>query len=246
MTSSSHPHFSKAPIVEALLDIQVRLPDRFAVDALLGCQKRVQKDYPQRARLQQHEGTMQFGKKVTASATSEDTGFVFRSPDKKRQFQTKTNGFTFNQLAPYPGWEVFFKEAKRLWDEYKKVAVPVECKRIALRFINRFDLPGSLVRLEDYFRTYVAVSDDLPQLLEAWFFQVQLAIPEINAVVAITQTQAPPADEEHVSVILDLDLFRTESLPTGNEIWDLFKEFRDWKNKVFLDCLTEKAKELIR
>jgi uncharacterized protein (TIGR04255 family) len=173
-------------------------------------------------------------------------GYVFLSPDKKQLFQAKRTGFTFNRLAPYPGWDAFFTEAKRLWEEYRKVARPRGYKRIALRYIDRFDFPLSTVQLETYFRTYPEVSRELPQLIAGFFFQLNLPIDEIQAVAAITQTMVEPTTPGHSSVILDIDLYRTEALPSGNELWPLFETLRIWKNKIFEASITESTREFIR
>lgn len=238
--------YSHPPIVEALLDIQVDLPGDFALDTLLKCQQKVKKDYPDRKSAQDVTGEISVGQKVSASASTEPTGYVFASPDKKQLFQAKRTGFTFNRLAPYPGWDVFFAEAKRLWEEYHRVTHPRGYKRVALRYIDRFDFPFPEVMLETYFRTYPEVSRDLPQVMAGFFFQFNLPLPEISSIATITQTSVPPPTPEQSSIILDIDLYRTESLPPGNELWPLFETLRVWKNKVFEACITDRARELIR
>ena len=238
--------YSRAPIVEALLDIQVDLPGDFALDTLLKCQQKVKKDYPDRKAAQDVTGEISVGRKVSATATSESTGYVFISPDKKQLFQAKRTGFTFNRLAPYPGWDAFFAEAAKLWEEYRKVSHPRGYKRIALRYIDRFDFPSPTVQLETYFRTYPEVSRDLPQLMAGFFFQFNLPIDAIRSVATITQTAVEPLNPGYSSVILDIDLFRTEALPAGNELLPLFETLRTWKNTIFESCITDSAREFIR
>lgn len=238
--------YNRAPIVEAILDIQVDLPGDFSLNSLLKCQKNVKKDYPDRREAQNVMGEISVGQKLSASASTEPTGFIFVSPDKKQLFQAKRTGFTFNRLAPYPGWDAFFAEGKKLWEEYRRVAHPRGYKRIALRYIDRFDFPFPTVKLETYFRTYPEVSRDLPQLMRGFFFRFHLPIDEISSVATITQTMAEPSNPDHSSVILDIDLFRTETLPAGNELVALFETLRVWKNKVFEACITDDARELIR
>jgi uncharacterized protein (TIGR04255 family) len=238
--------YSRPPIVEAILDIQVDLPGDFETDSLLKCQGGVKGDYPAKSKAQNITGEVSIGQKLSTSASAEAVGFIFRSADGTRMFQAKRQGFTFNWLAPYPGWDTFFPEAKRLWEEYRRVTRPRGYKRAALRYINRFDFPVQMLLLEDYFRTYPEVSHDLPQVMDGFFYQFNLPISDIEAAATITQTMVTPREPGHTSVILDIDLFRTGSLPPGNELWPLFETLRVWKNKIFEACLTDRAREVIR
>lgn len=238
--------YSRPPIVEALLDIQVDLPGDFRVESLLKCQQKVKKDYPGTKTAQFVTSEVEFGQKLSTSASSESAGYVFGSPDGKQLFQAKRTGFTFNRLAPYPGWDAFSAEAQRLWEEYRRHAKPRGYKRVALRYIDRFDFEMPLVKMETYFRTYPEVSRDLPQLMAGFFFRVNLPIEEIKATATITQTAVKPQGDDQSSILLDIELFRTDDLPPGNELWPLFETLRTWKNKVFESCITDNARELIR
>lgn len=238
--------YSRAPIVEAVLDIQVELPSDFSLDELLKCQKEVKSEYPEKRPAQFVRGEVTVGQRVSTSASAEPVGYSFISHDQKQRFQAKTTGFTFNQLAPYAGWEGFFEEAKRLWEHYRKVAHPRGYKRVALRYINRFDFPSPTVQLEKYFRTHPEVSSDLPQLMANFFLRFDLPIEGISSTAAITQTIIEPKTEGQTSVVLDVDLFRTESLSPGNELWPLFEELRIWKNRIFEACITDDIREMIR
>src|SRR5438105_1670566 len=111
--------YTKDPIVEAVLDIQVDLPGDFPVESLRRCHQKVKKDYPDSDNTQHVTGEISIGPKVSTSTSSEHAGYVFTSSDKKQLFQAKRTGFAFNRLAPYPGWDAFLAEAKRLWEEYR-------------------------------------------------------------------------------------------------------------------------------
>jgi uncharacterized protein (TIGR04255 family) len=237
--------YGRPPIVEALLDVQVELAPTFPVESLAKCQQTVKGEYPQRALAQQITGQVTVGKSLSTSATAEAEGYVFASPDKTQLFQAKKTGFTFNRLAPYPGWGPFFAEALRLWEVYRKVARPTAYKRAALRYINRFDIPGQEVKMEAYFRTYPEISRDLPQVMVRFFSQVSLPIEDAQATATITQTAVEPALPGHSSIILDIDVFRAGEL-RGNELQNLFETLRIWKNKIFEACLTDASRELIR
>jgi uncharacterized protein (TIGR04255 family) len=237
--------YSRAPIREAILDIKVELPDRFPLDKLRKCQRQVAKDYPECASLQEHHGRIEMGQKATASVSSAPSGYVFKSADEKQLFQAQFSGFTFNRLAPYPGWESFFGEAKRLWDVYRGTTRPRRYTRVGMRFINQINLPLPVDDLKTYFRTTPEVAPELPQTMTEYFFRVVLPLEDIRGYVIISQTTAPPPDEKHVSIILDIDVIRPDDIP-GEELLPFVQTLRAKKNQVFEWCITDRTRELIR
>lgn len=238
--------YSRDPLVEVILDIQVDMPSGFSLDSLAKCQSKVKSAYPERRAARNVTGEFSVGQKVTASASDEAAGYVFLSPDGKQLFQAKRSGFTFNRLRPYSGWTAFVEEAKHLWEEYRRIARPRGYKRVALRSINRFDFAEPTVTLETYFRTFPEISRDLPQTMAGFFFKFNLPLDESGTLATITQTAVEPPNSESTSIILDIDVFRSENLPAGNELWPFFDALHGWKNKVFEASITDKARELIR
>lgn len=243
---SAVPPYARPPIVEAVLDVQVELPAGTSLSDLQRCQRKVKKNYPSQKTVQHFSGEFTLGTSVTTSTSSEVTGYVFSSSDGTQLFQAKRTGYTHNQLAPYLGWDKFVGEAKRLWEEYRRILQPKRITRLALRFINRFDFSFTPVNLETYFRTYLEVSRDLPQNLGGFFIQFFLPIPEIRSTAGITKTHIESGEPGGTSILLDLDLFRTEGIPSNGDFWPIFDELRLWKNKVFEASITEDTRELIR
>lgn len=238
--------YTRPPIVEAVLDIQAELPAGISLADLERCQRKIKKAYPTQKAVQHFSGEVTLGASVTTTTSSEFSGHVFSSFDGKQLFQAKRTGFTYNRLAPYPGWAAFIREAQRLWEEYRRVVRPIRVTRLALRYINRFDIPLPTVKLEDYFRTYLEVARDLPQELAGFFFQLQLSLPEAKATVIITKTVVKPVSPSTTSVLFDLDLYRTDEIPPSLDIWPLFEDLRLCKNRVFEACITDHCRELIR
>lgn len=239
--------YSRAPITEAILDIEVEAMETVVASSLSICQDTVQADYPTRRELKTTVAEIELGASGAKSLASRNLGFAFVSPDGKQLFQVRTNGFTANRLAPYIGWDTFSREARRLWNVYWKVARPVRVTRIALRYINRIDISFPMVDMKDYFRTSPEVAPGLPQLMAGFFMQVLLPLEDASAFVNIVQTIVKPVEPGSTSVILDLDLFRTADLPEADDaLWGLFESLRDKKNTVFESCITDKTRELIR
>jgi uncharacterized protein (TIGR04255 family) len=239
-------HYSKAPIAEAIIEFRVKPTFGIGVIDLEKLYADAAGLYPTRRTINFTQGRIEVGERVSATTSTEHLGFVFVSEDKKQVFQARLDGFAMSRLAPYENWNSFRDEARRLWNIYKRATRPERVDRVAVRYVNRFDLPLPLAEMKDYFRTVPEVSPDLPQILSTFF--MQLNIPqEDGCTLLLNQTIADPPGPGIVSIVLDIDLFRESDLPTDEEgLWSLCERLRERKNRIFNACITERTKELIR
>ena len=240
-------HYKRAPITEAIIDLRVDPCANVGLHAVEEVGVREAAAYPEFHKIAIARSQIEVGNRVSASAVQEQTGFSRVSLDKKQVFQSRLDGFTFSRLAPYESWEPFRDEARRLWSAYREMVRPAAISRLAVRYVNRFDLPGKCVELKDYFRTGPEISADLPQTMNGFFLRLLLPQEDLQGQVIINETIIPPAVPDSVSVVLDIDLFRDQAIPQDEEeIWKYFELFRDRKDAVFNACITDRAKELIR
>jgi uncharacterized protein (TIGR04255 family) len=242
---SSARRYAKAPITEAIIDLRVKQAPGVTVRDLLRCHANEEKNYPGRRELNLNVGHFEVGPRVTASATAQHLGFIFTSEDEKQVYQARLDGFAMSRLAPYESWEPFRDEARRLWNVYRQAMKPARVERIAVRYINRLDIPGPRVELKDYLRTSPEIAPGLPQSLDGFFMQLQLPVEDIHGRLLVNETIIESAKPGIVAVVLDIDLFRTEDLPQEEAgIWQLFEAFRQRKDEFFEACITDKAREL--
>jgi uncharacterized protein (TIGR04255 family) len=240
-------HYSKAPITEALIDLRATVSEHVAVSDLMRCHEGQEKAYPHKKDLKIGYGQFEVGHRLSASASAQHVGFLFSSGDQKQVYQVRLNGFSMNRMAPYESWEPFRDEARRLWTLYRETIRPTQVERLAVRYINRLDLPGPRIELKDYLRTSPEVSTLLPQSLASFFMQLNLPLQDIRCTLLLNETIIEPARPEVVSLVLDIDLFRTDDVPQVEEgIWEFFEVLHVRKNDVFEACITNRTRELIR
>ncbi len=238
--------YTKAPITEALIDIQVTLPDDVTVGDLARVDIGEDKGYPQRRNRFAVMGEIAVGDQIGAVTRQMHVGYDFVSEDERQIVQARQNGYTFSRLAPYDRWETFQEEARRLWDLYRSVAKPTSITRVAVRYINRLDLPLPMADFKDYLRTVPEVAPDLPQALGGYLMQLAIPYEDPESLLLLNETLLPPPDTSTVSILLDIDLFRQlEESVEDDELWMLLEQFRRRKNEVFEACITERTKELI-
>lgn len=242
------PVLSKAPITEAVLDIRVKVSADVQIGHLNSLYDSVSGQYPDKKERHKWEGKLEFKKGVAPISTSveEIDGYMFYSADKKQILQARQDGFTFSRLKPYETWESFRDEAHRLWQIYRDVVSP-EITRVALRYINKMEIPLTSKNLSDHLSAAPIVPNNLPQGVSSFLTRVVIHEPEIDASAIITQAMEKIVKPDILPIILDIDVFRQISLAMSEEdIWELFEKLRHFKNTIFFKSITEKTKELFK
>ncbi len=237
--------YSRAPITEAIIDFKTTFPEEISLDILTGIYARISDHFPFQELLHRSAIVFQGGTTNSVNTSQQINGFVYRSKDKSRAFQATVNGFTFNRLSPYTSWEDFRDEAKYLWEIYKEICKPEAVVRIAIRFVNRLELPGPNLSLKEYLRIVPEIAAGLPQVQLSNFF-MQLQIPQEDCILIINEASVPSTNPEVVAIILDFDLFREQTWQTDDEeIWHLLEKLRILKNVAFETSITDATRRLI-
>jgi uncharacterized protein (TIGR04255 family) len=245
--------FSNAPISEAVLDIRLSAEGAPAFGDLDRFVQAVEKDYPQaqkvgeiRAELRADLGAAETPQ-VTQTASAEPFGYQCVSEDRRQIVQPRVNGFVFSRLRPYDRWATFKSEARRLFELYTATFGVRTVQRVAIRTINRLDIPGPQVDFKHWIRTCPEVSPALPQGLAGFFMQLHQPYDDVKAQCIINETLVPPEVPNTVAVILDIDLFREEEIPQEPDgLWALLEQLRQKKDEIFLGCITDRMREVFK
>lgn len=241
-----HKTFPNAPITEALLDVRARLPVQTTLADLAAFQDHIRDRFPETKERKFFRADFKLGPEPSAlvSASGSD-GYFFECSKEKKIVQARLDGFTFNKLKPYENWESFRSEARELWTLYFKIANPTKVTRIALRYINRIEVPLPMKNFKEYFLTSPEVAPELPQGVAHFFMRLVIPNDDIGAVAVITQTMEEPTADGKLPLILDIDVWqKTEYEGENAKMWDEFEKLRIFKNDVFFNTTTDKAKEL--
>jgi uncharacterized protein (TIGR04255 family) len=243
------PHYANAPIIEAIIDIRVRMPTTFTFDDLKKAQAGVAADYPvaealHESQLEMRQGPGPFDEEMQRRTMRSP---IFRSEDRRRVWQSRRDGFTFSQLKPYESWKDFVVAASSAWASYREAMKPEAITRLALKYVNRFDIPEPVKELKNFLRTVPEVSPDLPEArVSGLFMQLQIPQPDLEAMLVLTEAMVPPPQVGIASVVLDIEVFRQNNLSQLDaEVWSYFDKLRERKNQVFEACITDAARELI-
>lgn len=243
--------FSNAPITEAILDIKARLPDGADLTIFDEFQENIKARYKDRKTKHSFETEFRFspGKDETTPIVPKEKieGYLFHSNNENKIVQAKLDGFTFNKLKPYENWEKFHSEARELWELFSKIVKPISVDRIALRYINRIEIPFPFDDFSEYILTNPQIAPELPQSLSHFLMRIEIPNNEIGAIAIITQTMQKPTESQKLPLIFDIDVIKTGNYSgKESEMWKDFNLLRQFKNEIFFKSITEKTKELFK
>lgn len=245
-----YPLLKNAPITEAIIDIRIKLKEDFEVERFLSLYDAISDQYPEKKTRHKWEGKFEFkkGEGPVSSGTEAIDGYIFTSADAKQMFQARSDGFTFNRLRPYEKWEIFRDEAFRLWKLYRELVSP-EIFRVAVRFINKFDIPlfpQPMLDFNEYLTAAPIVPDGLPQGVSSFLTRVVIHNADVDETAIITQAFEQIVDPKFLPIILDIDVFQQKENISEEDAWQMLEELRLFKNKIFFASITEKARGLFK
>lgn len=235
----------KAPITEALLDIQVSTREDLDLEDLRDFAAPLGTRYPTKRLHSQFESQIrvELGQDAPSVVTQHAVrGFSFFSPAQDRVVQARRDGYTFSKLYPYDTWDELRREAQEIWNLYRAAARPTSVNRLAARYINRIPLPAEPVQLQEWFNLHPEIPEQFGPMEEFLIRSVvrHPANPGYRAIM--TLATHPPDPTGLPSVILDIDVFtHVDVEPASDRIWEILEDLRVFKNDVFFGTITPKT-----
>jgi uncharacterized protein (TIGR04255 family) len=243
-------HYSRAPLLEAIIDIQVRFQTKPEQEAFAEFARMVAARFPQSSPLTQIGFGMRMGAPTTpmpAPHVTTSRGMRLSTSKNDRVLVLRPRSFTFSHMPPYTEWGTFRDEAIQLWELFVSLTKPEVVTRAALRYINRFEIPRAQFELSDYFLFRPEVpGTGIPQQVSSFFTQCQMPQSDIGPdVIAIMNLGSAAGTPTGSQILLDFDVFATRQL-APDSVFELLDRLRERKNALFEACITDRARELIR
>lgn len=246
MTAIPTPPYPKAPITEAVIHLQVA--GKATTEEQQRLVRHFSDGYPQSKSLSEFSVTLDTTGGA-ATVQQQAQGFRLTSADQTDVLLVLPNGIAAARLAPYPGWPHLRARAEAAWTQWRRFVALREIKRIGIRNINRLDVPIRDRPAVD-FDAYLNFRPQLPDIvgghLRGYMIQATFPSDRPHWNVSISSSiVAPPPLINHISLLLDIDVFRSEQIP-GREadLWAVVDEARTIKNNIFERCITDESRKL--
>ncbi len=239
--------YKNAPIREAVFDIKVSNPNTKGASDLLAIKENVLSFLPvlveKKNMFNQINFSIDPNVPPTSTSQSNHVGYIFKSTDDLRQLQVNVDGITFNILKPYEEWETHFDFFFKIWKLYNSNFQPQSIIKFSTRFINRLEIPKSVVDLEEYLNYLPKIPSNLPQGFNSFFVNINVPLDQ-NRIVIINET-IEMAEQEYFPLILDIDVIQNVGSQLEDDvIYKNFSDIRVIKNDTFENCITEKTRGL--
>lgn len=245
-------HLQNAPILEAVIDIRIAEPSPFELQDMRTVHAAVRDAYPEEVEMRAFQTSFSIGAQGTETnliAGAKDQGPMglrLQSADKAQIVQLRRDGYTFSRLPPYTSWQHIKSEAWAMWERYIAVAKPSAATRIALRYINKLDLPLASRDLSEFLTTPPRIPPGIPATISGFLHRTGVDCVDGKFKGWITQAAEPSARNSFVTVYLDFDVAQEGSFPIDTRISETLNQIREIKNAMFFNSITEKTVELYK
>jgi uncharacterized protein (TIGR04255 family) len=240
---TSFPHLTKAPILEAVIDIQIKALSEESLEILKNAHDKIKEDYPKinqrKSRQVKIEMAMDIQQPVELKELVE--GYMFTSADGKNVLLFRRNGFTLSRVKNYYTFDSLLEEAIKQWGIYKATVGDITISRVAVRYINQIQVPFPLIDDTDYLKVTPKPKTKPSQskLIRSFMNQINSLDTKSGANVNMVMfMQEPPANATETNVIIDIDVYRLVSdLKDDQSMWNIIRSFREVKNRLFYDSI---------
>jgi len=241
---TSRQRLRRPPVVEAIVDIRAKTD--LSEDGLRTLGADLQIEFPKLKVMKSVRTSLEVkdGKLVPPPATPiQFAGVHVLSEDETRVAQFRPDGFTFNNLRRYIGGDELLSTSIRLWNRFVESAKPAAPTRIAMRYINRLELPLTEgVDLDTYLTLSPQVPDHVPSVAQ---FLTQVVAHNVSEPGVAVLTQRLFLEDSKPIVILDIDTILEGDVVVGKfTVPEALSTLRALANRSFFSLITEETAKL--
>ena len=235
--------YKNPPIIEALCEFQFESSTSWdiAIPGLI--YEKVQDTFPKRLQVQLQASQINPNGVDGEEIVQQSIPLIrFQRTDDLALMQVGPNLLTINHLKPYSSWQNFLPLIERGLAVYREVVNPTGIRTIALRYINRIELPNHPI-LEEYFEFRPSLTKKL-QNINAFIVGIQIPYEDNRDVLNLQLSSIPSEVPDKATMLLDLNYILANQ---GAITWeDVFKWLETAHNniiEIFEASITEELKQ---
>lgn len=237
---------SRSPIIEALVDIRAEVAQPISVLQALAEELKAEFPKAHESRIVKAELKVEGGRLVAPQAHDLGLqGFQLFNADDSLAVQFKLDGLTVNNMKAYIGGEQLIDRTVALWRVFATRAQITSTSRIAMRYINKLELPFAP---GDDFRRFLTTSpvlpDEVPRNFSEFLTRV-IAHEDASDGPAIVITQSLVHTGDKPAVVIDLEAIKAGDFSANPDfLAGVLQELRALAKRVFFSMITEETARL--
>jgi uncharacterized protein (TIGR04255 family) len=118
-------------------------------------------------------------------------------------------------------------------------------KMVELRYINRIEIPGQRIQLEDYFEFRPFIGPNLPQDFGPFIVGIQVPYTDSRDMLRLQVANAAAETPDIVAIMLDLDYFLAQPGGVSKEqVFQWIEVAHSRVEEVFEACITDRLRQM--
>lgn len=237
--------YKNPPVVEALCEIYFHeskwdgtLPGIFF--------EKVKENYPKKRELEQIDVQVSVSKEAQATQVQRGGRRIqFIKGDGSRLIQIESNLLVVNQLRPYTGFKNWQPVVDEMLRHYSEVAQPKGIRQMGIRYINRIIIPATTFKMEDYFKVYPEVPENLGAKHGKFMMRLEIPPKYKGHRLMVTFGTAPTESPETSTEMFDIyDIFALLQPFPIEDVDKYIIEAHENIEVAFESSITDKARKL--
>lgn len=240
--------YRNPPVMEALCEIYFAESawDDTAPGAFY---ERVKNDFPKKQQKEIQEATITMGPEISSAGVQRLPSWMqFLTKNGDQMIQVAENLLVVNQLLPYRHFEDWEQVVYKAFTIYNEIAPPQRITRIGLRYINRIEIPGEKIAMEDFFTIYPKLPQSLGNIHGPFLVRVEVPQAEQGHTVFITFGTPDLSRPFEGKQTFMLDLYDRATQNESLDKTELKKEVQLAHENVVLafeDSITDQLRDLL-
>ena len=170
---------------------------------------------------------------------------IFLKEDRRALIQFGSRALSIHCLKPYPSWKGFLPIIHQVYTTIQSLTTIQKIDRISLLYVDKIEIPGERIRLEDYFKFCPNTGDALPKDILNFMVGCDFSYKEKRDICRLKLTRAMPEDQNSSMFLLTTDYFlaqRNTVKPQDALSW--LEDAHIEVTSLFKGCITETLEEL--
>lgn len=239
--------YANDPIVEAVCEFRLAPDAKWDLTIPGLIYEKVRRDFPNKEqRIIQEVELTQSSQGIRQNTRTSERA-IFLTNDRKTFIQVGPHLLAISCLKPYPTWEGFKPWIEKAFNALADTVDVKVLQRIGLRYVNRIEIGGKPLKLEDYFEFYPFLGQNLPQDLLNFNMMCVLPFFDRRDSCRVQLTNAVPDESGNIAIQLDLDYFLSQPFAfLANQALEWVDSAHQKVEDIFEGCLAERLRETFR
>ncbi len=170
---------------------------------------------------------------------------VFLAEDRKMLVQLGPRRLSVNCIRPYPSWDGFRPAIHQAYETVTSLTGAKKLDRIGLLYVDKIEIPGKNIRLEDYFTFYPHRGEGLPHNIMNFMVGCDFSYNGNRDICRLKLTRAMPEKQNSSAYLLTTDYFLAKkNAVTPGDALAWVEEAHTAAKSLFKGCVTERLEEI--